>query len=268
MKKTPLLFVVLTLLALSALSQRTSPADEKELAAITQRGRALAEYDVAAWHSTDAVMLLSPKDGSITGFIGRKVGDKWTVVYGRLNPAGDKYLIVYEAIQQSSPKEFKVKFHEKPKEDADYFLRAARALDAAKVLFVPAEERPYNAAVLPEGNDRFYVYMVPAQLELGIFPIGGDVRFLVSREGRVVETRQLHKSIIEFQVPKGVTPQSGYHTAILDEVPEDTCVFHVLAREPKVPELVVTPKYVYRIMPDGSIVYMMPTEAFKKIGKN
>jgi hypothetical protein len=59
----------------------------------------------------------------------------------------------------------------------------------------------------------------------------------------------------------------GYHTAILDDIPEDTDVFHVLAREPKVPELVVTAKYVYRILIDGSIHYLMPTEAFKKIGK-
>ncbi|MCY7347483.1 MAG: hypothetical protein LH614_14865, partial [Pyrinomonadaceae bacterium] len=61
--------------------------------------------------------------------------------------------------------------------------------------------------------------------------------------------------------------QTGYHTAILDDVPEDTDVFHVLAREPKIPELVVTSKYVYRVAEDGTTIYLMTTEAFRKVGK-
>ena len=34
-----------------------------ELAAITDRGRLLAEYDAAAWHATDAVLDAHPKGG-------------------------------------------------------------------------------------------------------------------------------------------------------------------------------------------------------------
>ena len=267
MKNYFLLCALLLLLALSAFAQRTKPADEAELSEITRRGKALAEYDAAAWHSTDAVVALSPKEGSVAGFIGRKVGEKWTVVYGKLSAAGDKYLIAYEAVQQTSPTDFKVTTHEKPKEDTDYFLKAARAIEAGRKAFVPAANRPYNFAILPETKDRFYVYFVPAQTEVGTFPLGGDVRYLISGDGRIVETRQLHKSIIEFTVPEGAKPESGYHTAVLDEVPEDTDVFHVLAREPKVPELVVTQNYVYHIQPDGTIRYLMTVEAFKKIGK-
>jgi hypothetical protein len=268
MKIRFLLLTLLAFVAVDAAAQRTKPADEAELTEITRRGRALAEYDVAAWHSTDAVVALTPKEGSVRGFIGRKVGDRWTVVYGKLDPAGEKYLIAYEAVQQSSPKDFKVTSFEKPKEDTDYFLKAARAIDAAKKMFVAAEKRRYNFAILPHSNDRFYVYFIPAQTVHGVFPLGGDVRYVVSADGQIIETRQLHRSIIDFQVPEGVKPETGYHTAILDDVPEDTDVFHVLAREPKIPELVVTQKYVYRITPDGTIFYMMPTEAFKKIGKN
>jgi hypothetical protein len=57
---------------------------------------------------------------------------------------------------------------------------------------------------------------------------------------------------------------AGYHTAILDDIPEDTDVFHLLARRPSVPEYVATPKFVYRIEPDGTIIYLMTLEAFKK----
>ena len=252
----------------AAFAQRTKPADPAELAAISQRGRMLAEYDVAAWHSTDMVVALKPKDGEIGGYVARKTGNIWTVVYGRLSEKKDKYLIAFEATQQSLPNEFKIQRYEKPKEDSGAFLNAARALETAKAAFVPAQPRPYNAAVLPAADGKFYVYLVPAQTELGVFPLGGDARLTISGDGiKLLETRQLHKSIIEFQVPKDAKPETGYHTAILDDVPEDTDVFHVLAREPKIPELVVTQKFVYQIAPDGTIRYLMTTDAFKKVGQ-
>jgi hypothetical protein len=130
------------------------------------------------------------------------------------------------------------------------------------------EKRPYNQAVVSNADGTFLVYFLPAQTKVGIFPLGGDVRFKVSAGGdKILETRQLHRSIIEFKVLQGAKIESGYHTAVLDDIPEDTDVFHVLAREPKVPEMVVTQKYVYQIEVDGTIKYVMTTEAFQKIGK-
>lgn len=268
MKKLLTLLFILICLTLTGFAQRAKPAAEVELAEITQRGKMLAEYDVAAWHSTDAVMALSPAKESIRGYIARKNGDVWTVVYGKLNEEKDKYLIAYEAVQQNTPQDFKVTKFDTPKEDTAFFLSAAKAAEIAKTAFVPAQQRPYNFAVLPAKDGQFYIYFVPAQTEVGIFPLGGDTRFLVSKDGaRILETRQLHKSIIEFQVPDGIKPETGFHTAILDDVPEDTDVFHVLAREPKIPELVVTQKFVYQIAIDGTIRYLMTAEAFKKVGE-
>ena len=268
MKKTAALLFLL-IASISVLAQREKPADEVELKGITERGKILAEYDIAAWSSTDAVIALNPKQGSFTGFVARKNGSLWTVVYGKLNEKKDKYLIAYEAIQTTSPTEFKVQFFDKPKEDSGFFLAAANAVETAKSAFVPAEQRPYNVAVLDNKEKQFLVYFVPAQTETGIFPLGGDMRITISSDGsKVLQSRQLHKSIIEFQLPKGQKPVSGYHTAILDDVPEDTDVFHVLAREPKVPELIVTQRFVYNVAVDGTIRYLMTTEAFKKVGKN
>jgi hypothetical protein len=268
MKQTIVLALLLLCAAGAILAQRTKPADAVELAAITQRGRLLAEYDVAAWHSTDLVVASKPKDGDVKGYIAKKSGNRWTVVYGRISDDGKKYLIAFEAVQQASPTEFKIQAYQKPKEDSGSYLAAAKALETAKAAFTPAEPRPYNAAVLPADDGKFFVYLTPAQTELGVFPLGGDTRFVISSDGtKVLETRQLHKAIIEFAVPKDVKPETGYHTAILDDMPEDTDVFHVLAREPKLPELVVTQKFVYQIAADGTIKYLMPTEAFKKIGQ-
>jgi hypothetical protein len=257
----------LLLFTISVLPQRNSPASEAELAAITERGRRLYAYDEAAWHSTDAVLALKPATGSFDSYIGQKIGDKWIVVYGKLNPSHNVYLIAYEATQGSSPNEFEVQRFEKPKEDVSFYLSAALAIEVAKGEFGKAD-RQYNVAVLPAKSNQLYVYLVPAQTVNGIFPLGGDVRYLISSDGKkIVERRQLHRSIIEFQVPKDQIPQSGYHTAVMDDIPEDTDVFHVLTRQPTLPEMIVTNKYVYNVKPDGSIMYLMTREAFLKIGK-
>lgn len=268
MKKSAAVLLFCLCLASTVFAQREKPATEAELAEISQRGKMLAEYDAAAWHSTDAVLALSPKEGVFNVYIGRKSGNAWTFAYGKLNEKKDKFLIAYEAVQQSLPNDFKVQTFAAPKEDVDFFLAAAKSIETSKAEFVPAQNRPYNVAVLPAKDGNFYVYFVPAQTQSKIFPLGGDVRFLIAKDGlKILEKRQLHKSIIEFQVPAGQTPLTGFHTAILDDIPEDTDVFHVLAREPKIPELVVTEKFVYRIAADGTIIYLMTTDAFKKVGK-
>ncbi len=58
------------------------------------------------------------------------------------------------------------------------------------------------------------------------------------------------------QVPAGSRVMSGVHTAVLAEIPEDTDVFHVLSRTPKVPEIVMTDHFTYRIDLDGKINFL------------
>lgn len=268
MKRSVILLFVLCCLALTSFAQREKPASETELGEITARGKALYDYDIAAWHSTDAILALSPPEGSFNSYVAVKNGSGWVVSYGKFDPGKTKFLTVYEATQQQNPVEFKVQKFDKPKEDTGNLFFAVKALETAKTDF-GKKDRPYNAVVLPAKDGQFYVYLLPAQTVAGIFPLGGDVRYLISKDGsKIVETRQLHKSIIEFKVAdNGEKPVSGYHTAIMDDVPEDTDVFHVLAREPSIPEMVISQKFVYNIAVDGSIRYLMTTEAFKKIGK-
>ena len=263
-----LLFLLILLSVISGFAQRTQPPAKTELTEITERGKLLAEYDFAAWNATDAVMELKPAEGSFTRYIARKNGSTWVVAFGQFNEKHDKFLIAFEATQGKSPKEFSVKKFETPKEDTDFFLSAARAIETSIADFKGAA-RPYNIAVIPTAMDQFYIYVMPAQTQSGIFPLGGDARYLISKDGsKIFEKRQLHISIIEFSLPpNSPKPESGYHTAVLDDIPEDTDVFHVLSREPSVPELVVTKQYVFQIKSDGTITYVMTTEAFKKIGR-
>lgn len=272
MKTLKLLLLFVLLFSFSnVFAQREKPAAQAELDEITARGKMLYEYDVAAWHSTDAVMALSPPEASIERYIARKTDKGWVVAYGKFNEKKDKFLIVYEAAQGAKAEEFKAAKLEKPKEDAGFFLNAARAHETTVNDFIKTNppQRPYNFAVLPTEAGEFFVYALPAQTEIGVFPLGGDIRYRISKDGaKIVEKRQMHRSIIEFAVPPEMAKiETGYHTAILDDVPEDSDVFHVLTRTPKVPELVVTNKFVYQIAADGTIKYLMTREAFTKIGK-
>ncbi len=262
----PTTFVLAILLyGLVAVAQRTSPPSPAELAQVTERGRQLAEYDVAAWYGSDAVMALQPTQGSVTRYIARKKDGSWTVAFGRLNDKRDKFVIAYEAIQKGGPREFIAAKLETRREDSGFFLSAAKAIETALADFKGAS-RPYNVAVLPATSDQLFVYVVPGQTENGIYPLGADARYLVSKDGsQIVEKRQLHKAIIEFKAGQELDQVAGsFHTAILDDIPEDTDVFHVLVRQPSVPEWVATRQYVFRIETDGTIRYLMKTEDFRK----
>ena len=258
MLKLTLLTVAILLSTSVALAQRNSPASKAELAEITGRGHQLAEYDVAAWHATDAVLAMKPAEGSVARYIAKKTENGWAVAFGRFNEKRDKFLIVYEANQGAGSKEFTVKKYDPPKEDTGFYFSAAKAIETALADF-RGENRPYNVAVLPAKSDQIYVYVVPAQTRQNVYPLGGDVRYLISQDGsKIVEKRQLHKSIIEFEASGNMA--AGFHVAVLDDVPEDTDVFHVLSRKPSVPHLVATRKYVYQIEVDGTIKYLGEAE--------
>jgi hypothetical protein len=238
-----------------ALAEKTAPLSKEQLAEISERGRMLAEYDEAASHATDAVMATHPKQDNDTRFVCRMADARWTCVFGRL--AADRLLIDYEALQGASAKEFQVKHHEPPMEDPGFFFAAVKAMMTAGTDFQKtAERRPYNPTVLPAASGQFYVYMVPAQTKRGVYPLGGDARYLVSTDGStIVEKRQLHKSILETnqQVPAGAKFVGGSHIHVITETPEDTDVFFVLTRRPLTQEWVGAGKHVYVIETDGTI---------------
>jgi hypothetical protein len=114
--------------------------------------------------------------------------------------------------------------------------------------------RPYNAYAIPSETGQLYVYLLPAQTENGVYPLGGDVRYTFTADGTsLVEKRQMHKSILEFATKKDTV--SGYHTHVLSLTPEDSDVFYVLTRKPSIPEYVGTlDKRIYIVQTDGTIL--------------
>src|SRR5574340_379579 len=89
--------VILAGTGVEALGQAVARPTPEELAAITERGRELNEYDQAAWHATDAVQMANPKTVEGQRYIAKKEDGKWRVVFGRLNEARDRFEISYEA---------------------------------------------------------------------------------------------------------------------------------------------------------------------------
>ncbi|HXN97982.1 MAG TPA: hypothetical protein VN881_02850 [Candidatus Acidoferrales bacterium] len=255
MQRTLSLAIAIVLSAASLAAQKSKPLTDSELAEISARGRFLAEYDNASWHATDAVLALKPEDGAIGRYIARKTDAGWVVVFGRLNEAKDSFLIVYEAIQGSDPQQFTVKKYDPPQDDVAFYLIAARAIGTA-LRNSQLEKRPYNTCVLPLSSGQMYVYVLPAQTKTDIYPLGGDVRYLMSADGAtIVETRQLHKTILENKPPdKSAKRVAGFHTHALTDVPEDTDVFHVLRQKPPLPEYVGTKSGIYVVQTDGTIL--------------
>ena len=189
------------------------------------------------------------------------------VAFGRLDQGRDKFLIAYEATQGKDPKDFDVKAFDPPKEDTGFYRSAARAIDVALKDFTEhfeGEQRPYNVAVLPAEEGQFWVYLVPAPTKPGVWPLGGDVRYLISADGTRVDRKAAtapvgHRGRAAPRT-RPTKQVAGIHTHVLDDTPEDTDVFHVLTRKPSVPEMIVTGKFVFVVEADGGIKYLGTAE--------
>jgi hypothetical protein len=238
----------------AAAAQEAVQPTAEELAAITERGKMLYEYDQAAWHATDAVQMANPKTVEGQRYIAKKENGKWRVVFGKLNEDRSQFAIAYQADEQATLREFAVQKESEEREDKGFFLYAARAMETAMMDFGGAS-RPYNVAVLPGPGEQLYVYLYPAQTKARVYPLGGDVRYLVSADGmNIVQKRQMHKTIIEnASLANGKKVVARYHTHVLSDLPEDTDVFYVLTQDPPVPEMVMTAHFTYQVKIDGTI---------------
>ena len=226
-----------------------------ELTAITARGQMLAAYDTEAWQATDAIMAAHPKAEPSGRYIAHLTEAGWVVDFGHLSGAGNKFLVNYEATQVAGPAHFDVKSFDPVREDGGWNLAAAKGIETATRDF-GRTDRPYNIAALPKSSGGMYVYLYPAQVKAGVYPLGADVSYLLSPDGtRVIEKRQMHKTILEYAPPadRSESVAGGYHTHVLSEVPEDTDVMLVLTRQPRVPETVGAGAYIYTIATDGTI---------------
>ncbi len=248
------LFFCVCLCSIQALGGgKSKDGDLKDyLAGVTDRGRALYAYDQAAWHATDAFFELKPNTEGLTHYICVKGPSGWVVTFPKWNEMHDKLLVVYEATESALGK-YEARAFDQPWEASDALVAKERALELALTDF-GHHNRPYNSAVLPAPAGNLFIYLYPGQTKDTVWPLGGDVRYTISPDGKqIVEKRELHKTILDIEFKPDVHPVAGYHTHILSEVPEDTDVLYVLNRRPLIPEFIGTAKQKFVVQVDGSI---------------
>lgn len=234
------------------LAQSASLPSDSLLRAIELRGQALAAYDQAVFNSADAAIALQLRLDVVTHNIARRRPDGgWSVAFGRLSEDLTAFMISIEATAPAGSNEFKALAFDPERRDTGYMFWAARAQSLTRAdLGRPTV--PYNVAVLPAESETWWVYHFPAQAYEGVWPHGGDFRYRVSREGtEILEKRRLHNAILYYTTSEGA--QSGMHSAIVADIVEDTDVFLVLARTPRIPEVVLTESFTCRIATDGTV---------------
>lgn len=156
------------------------------------------EYDVAAWHATDAVEELKPDRVTAPVHMAKKVGEKWEVWFGKLN----------DHSFEGRP----------PLEEKDFYPSAAKAIELGLHTF-GKPNRPYDVSVIPAEGHGFYIYFLPAQTKNGVYPLGADVRYRIAADGStILEGHPVHKTILEFdftKIPSGAKTAMGFHTHVL-----------------------------------------------------
>jgi len=232
-----------------ALAQEKAAEPKLDLAAITARGRALYAYDQAAWHGTDAIFALKPDTKGLAHYICSMTATGWVIVFPQWNEAHDQLLVIYEAREKDG--KFVARKLDTPAAADSDLVAKERALELVIADF-PKPNRPYNTAILPAPDGNLFVYLYPGQTTQNVWPIGGDLRYIISGDGKtIVDRRRLHEAILDMETR--ANQKGGYHTHPMSDVPEDTDVLYVLNRKPSVPEFVGTPRQIYEIDTDGNI---------------
>ena len=243
-------------------------ATQQQLDEISARGRALAGYQRAAWTASMQLLATNPDPWQVQRYVAYHADSGWVVAFGRLNTERDTFYVSHIAIPaavngQRVDSTFEFQSFAAPGPDTDFLVRAARAMDVA-TMALGVTPRAYTAAAIPNEKGEWLVYLTPSADAANVWPLGDDVRYRVSGDGRrVLETHRMHVGMMEAN--RGAATGDARLVAKsagkpLRDLPEDSDVFHVLMNRPAAAEVVVTSHHRYRIDVDGSISLLQGKE--------
>ena len=243
-------------------------ATQQQLDEISARGRALAGYQRAAWTSSMQLLATNPDPWQVQRYVAYHADSGWVVAFGRLSTERDTFYVSHIAIPaavngQRVDSTYEFQTFAGPAPDTDFLVRAARAMDVA-TMALGVTPRAYTAAAIPNEKGEWLVYLTPSADAANVWPLGDDVRYRVSGDGRrVLETHRMHVGMMEAN--RGAASGDARLVAKgagkpLRDLPEDSDVFHVLMNRPAAAEVVVTPHHRYRIDVDGSISLLQGKE--------
>ena len=256
------------LTASSRVVRAQSAATQARLDTISARGRALAGYQRAALLASTQLMATNPDPWKVQRYVAYHADSGWVVAFGRLSTQRDTFYVSHIAIPaaisgQRVDSLFEFQTFADPAPDTDFLVRGARAMDMG-VMTLGVTERSYAAAASPVEEGEWWVYLTPAANAASVWPLGDDVRYRVSADGfRVLGTHRMHVGMVSGAAgtrTDGTRVAASWHRTTVHDLPEDSDVFHVLARRPQVPEIVVTRHHQYVVGVDGSIKYAQKKE--------
>jgi hypothetical protein len=222
----------------SEASLLTAPQEQTEIQLALDRGTQLFNYDQAAWHTTDALLVdvPDPSGAGIRGWVVTPNDRGLRVTYfgvAKSTPFG-----IYSAIWAGKEVIDRKRIPPGPESKLspdEQRLVAARDAAHPDGLSTCAKTKPFNTIILPgrTSADPISVYYLTPQTQNDLFPLGGHHRIDV-KDGKVAAKRTFTKSCVDLnRMQQGSDDRVAAFVIshLLDPTPTEIHVFSVLAAE-------------------------------------
>jgi hypothetical protein len=227
--------LLLAALCLGAQADAQTGEEMEQLGRAIERGKLLFEIDRAAWVTTDDMFERAPdaRQWPIRGWIVERDGEAegaYRVTYYGFEPRGpvayfvarvrDGRAVAGEAMPPAARPVL-----------AERQQRLVKAREAAMTLdYAPCSAAPFNVAILPPASDDapLDVYLLSAQTEHGVYPMGGHFLVTIAPDGTLLSRRAFMNSCMDFDVRPGAgegETAAMFVTHLLDPVPTEIHVF-------------------------------------------
>lgn len=193
-----------------------------------EEGRRIAAYDAAVRHATRALLASEPDQHRISLYVARQEDARWHVYFGSFNVLSSEFSTAYEAVQEEPGGDrYRILQRSSRERPEPELSRAARALVTALGAFEPRWER-YQTFVWLDFAGRWVTYFLPGPTAEGSWPIGADMRVLVSFDGeRILETTTFHADLTVVE-PSREAAVATHHRHLAGENPAPTDFAYVL----------------------------------------
>lgn len=243
-----------------------APPDAAALAALQQRGQLLHYYNLAARRASLALLQLSreypvPHAAAIQGYVVIPAEDGLRVGYGRVTEERDAFLLAAEVALDPQLEVTQIAVADELEAGDPAYLDRFLAVEAAIERF-EFRDWPYNFIVIPADGGELYAYIIPAPLDEGYYPLGGDARFRFDPRTRSITEETVLRSSIQIMasVVDGEPARATLSVAPDRELPTETDVLLALSRSAAIPHYVLAAEWAFRIDPDGSITPISPDD--------
>lgn len=170
-----------------------------DVVTIERLGREMYEQDQCAWKATDVMTAAKTEAGAVreglAGWITSDVGGKPAVRFIRNGERGPE--VLYDVSFEGLAPGTLTTPLDRTLSAVELAQREARRLAVSQIGQRCGPQ--YNTIALKEANGDWLVWVLVATLNADVIPVGGNLRFTISPDGKTVRTRDaLSKSCIKF----------------------------------------------------------------------